>query len=99
MVRFSQMPTLGELIKAARKLNWKLAETPGVTGPRGPVRIRYLRRGSDFVDLLETKQSARLTRNSTKSLCRRLGIPLEDYGLEDDEDDDSNDATSPEPRS
>jgi len=38
-------------------------------------------RGGTFVDLLNTKDNDRLTRTATESLCRRLGIPEEDFGL------------------
>ena len=82
MPRFSQMPTLGELIRVAtHRYGWKLGSTPGVHGPRGVARIRYLIRGGTFVDLLNTKDNDRLTRTATESLCRRLGIPEEDFGL------------------
>ena len=77
------MPTLGELIEVAKRYGWKLGRTPGVRGPRGPARIRYLRRGNDFIDVLNTRDSDRLTINSVTSLCRRLGIPLEEFGLSD----------------
>jgi hypothetical protein len=75
------MPTLGELVRVARRYGWKLGRTPGVRGPRGIERIRYLIRGDQFVDLLNTKDHERLTRTAAESLCRRLGIPLEEFGL------------------
>lgn len=82
------MPTLGELIRAAtRRYGWRLGVTPGVRGPRGVERIRYLTRGGDFVDLLNTKDGDRLTRAATESLCRRLRIQPEDFGLSGEEQD------------
>lgn len=76
------MPTLGEFIRVAtRRYGWKLGSTPGVRGSRGVERIRYLIRDGDFVDLLNTKDGDRLTRTAIESLCRRLGIPPEDFGL------------------
>lgn len=76
------MPTLGEFLRVAtQRYGWKVGSTPGVRGPRGIERIRYLIRGGDFVDLLNTKDGDRLTRTATESLCRRLGIPPEDFGL------------------
>jgi hypothetical protein len=75
------MPTLGELIRVAKRFGWRLGNMPGVRGPRGMVRIRYLIRRGDFVDLQDTKDVDRLTRIAVDSLCRRLGIPPEEFGL------------------
>ena len=76
------MPTLGELIRVAKqRYGWRLGSTPGVRGPRGVARIRYLIRRGDFVDLQGTKDSDLLTRVAVGHLCRRLGIPLEEFGL------------------
>ena len=81
------MPTLGEFIRVAKRHGWRLGRTPGVRGPRGVARIRYLIRRGDFVDLQGTNDSDRLTRTSVDYLCRRLGIPLEEFGLSPDDPD------------
>ena len=82
MPRFSQPPTLGELIRRAVHYGYSLRRTPGVIGPRGLARIRYLKRGDTLVDLPDLRDGDRLTRNTARHLCRRLGIPLEDFGLD-----------------
>lgn len=91
MVGFSEMPTLGQLVLVATRppYDWKKGETPGVANPRGEEQtIRYLYRESkitpgsqEHVDLLLTKDDDRLTRIAFASLCRRLGLFPEDFGL------------------
>jgi hypothetical protein len=81
VAQFSQMPTLGELIKVARNYGWRLGKTPGVIGPHGEARIRYLRRGNQFVDLPDLRNGDRLTRIVVERLCRQAGLPPEDFGL------------------
>lgn len=83
VARFSQMPTLGELTEAAGRLGWTLRRTPGVRSPRGLARIRYLKRGEELVDLPDLRDSDRLTRTTVEHLCRRTGIPLDEFGLTD----------------
>ena len=82
MPRFSQTPTLGELIRRAVALWVQPPKDAGVVGPRGLARIRYLKRGDTLVDLPDLRDDDRLTRNTAWHLCRRLGIPLEDFGLD-----------------
>jgi hypothetical protein len=45
VARFSQPPTLGEVIQVAKKYGFRVGTTPGVLGPRGMLRIHYLVRG------------------------------------------------------
>jgi hypothetical protein len=79
--RFSQPPTLGEVIQVAKKYGFRLGTTPGVIGPRGEARIRYLVRGDTYIDLADLKNNDRLTENSLRYISRRTGIPLEDLGV------------------
>ncbi len=51
-------------------------------------RIAFLRRGkkgrdAELVDLPPGPENQRLTRNVAIGLCRKLGIPREDFGLDD----------------
>ncbi len=49
-------------------------------------RIRYLWRDERrFAALPDVRYNDRLTRANVASLCRRLGIPAEDFGLEESE--------------
>ncbi len=77
---FSQMPTLGEFIARARTYGY-MKHTIGEPGDR----IVYLRRekGSDVtvVDLPPFREGVRLTGAVVRGLCRRTGIPEEDFGL------------------
>jgi hypothetical protein len=81
--RFSQPPTLGEVIKVAKKYGFRLGTTPGLVGPRGPARIRYLVRGDIHVDLADLRDGHRLTENSLRYISHRTGIPLEDFGVKE----------------
>ena len=78
------MPTLGELIQAAKRLGWR-RKGAFLHGPRGKDGISYLERRGVCVDLPGMKQSDRLTRTTVESLCRRLEIPRDEFGLENDE--------------
>ncbi len=51
-------------------------------------RITFLRRGKkgedpELVDLPPGSENQRRTRNVAIGLCRKLGIPREDFGLND----------------
>lgn len=48
-------------------------------------RYQYLERRGVCVDLPDMKQSDRLTRTTVESLCRRLEIPRDEFGLDNDE--------------
>lgn len=76
------MPTLGEFIARARAYGYT----------RHVIRLRelrtqivYLRRGKGaavtLIDLPPLRETDRLTRAATESLCERAGIPEEDFGL------------------
>ena len=79
---FSQMPTLGEFVARARIYGY----TRHIILIREiRAKIVYLRRGRDdalkVVDLPPIRETERLTRATLESLCRRAGIPEEDFGL------------------
>lgn len=80
---FSQPPTLGEFIRRAEHYGYILRATPRmtVTGARGVARIRYLVRNAPgvLVDLPDLNDDDWLTRDVLDSLCRRAGIPREDF--------------------
>ena len=76
------MPTLGEFIAHAKKYGFKRHVLALEGGPRGSDRIVYLwRDASHFAELPDLRQNDRLTRDTVETLCRRLGIPGEDFGL------------------
>jgi hypothetical protein len=77
------MPTLGEFIAHAKAYGFKKRIVSLHGGPRGGDRIVYLwRDAAHFAELPGVRQSDRLTRNTVATLCRQLGIPGEDFGLE-----------------
>ena len=81
--RFSQPPTLGEIIERARHYGF----TKHTISVPGVGRIVYLRRGKKgadlkLVDLPPGGEGQRLTRAVAKGLCEKLGIPAEEFGLE-----------------
>jgi len=79
---FSQPPTLGEIIEQATRYGFT-RHTIRVPGSRA--RFVYLRRvrgtALELIDLPPSKQSERLTWAVAEGLCRKLGIPPEDFGL------------------
>lgn len=77
------MPTLGEFIAHGKKYGFSKRQIV-VSGPRGDAKIVYLWRNPErFAPLPDTRESDRLERDTVMSLCRRLSIPLEDFGLEE----------------
>lgn len=83
VARFSQPPTLGEFIANAKKYGFKKRVLSLHGGPRGPDVIVYLWRDPDhFAELPSVRESERLSRLAVEHLCRQLGIPLEDFGLD-----------------
>jgi hypothetical protein len=77
------MPTLGEFIAHAGRYGFRKRAVTFETGPRGRERIVYLWRDADhFAELPGVREGDRLTRDVVETLCRRLGIPGEDFGLE-----------------
>lgn len=84
VARFSQPPTLREFIANAKRYGFKKRPASLHGGPRGPDVIAYLWRDPDhFAELPTVRESERLTRLAFEHLCRQLGIPLEDFGLEE----------------
>lgn len=76
------MPTLGEFIAHARKYGFKRRVLVLERGPRGSSRIVYLWRDAEhFAELPDVRYGDRLTRDTVATLCRRLGILGEDFGL------------------
>jgi hypothetical protein len=79
---FSQTPTLGEFITRARAYGYT---KDVIRLPELRTRIIYLRRGrgsaAKLIDLPPLRESDRLTRAATESLCERAEIPREDFGL------------------
>lgn len=76
------MPTLGEFIAHARRYGFRKRSVTIDRGPRGRAVIVYLWRDADhFAELPGIRLSDRLTRDVVETLCRRLGIPTEDFGL------------------
>lgn len=75
--------TLGEFVaRAVREFEAELAEAAKpVMGPRGPERMRYLWRGSSFAILPTLADDEMLLPNTLRSLCERLAIPPEAFGL------------------
>jgi hypothetical protein len=61
-------------------------ERSGLTldrGLRGRAVIAYLWRDADhFAELPGVRDNDRLTRDVVQTLCRKLGIPGEDFGLD-----------------
>jgi hypothetical protein len=76
------MPILGEFIARARVYGY-MKQTLRI--PELRIRIVYLRRGKgatvELIDLPSMAENDRLTRAAVESLCRRTGIPREDFGL------------------
>ena len=76
------MPTLGEFIAQARKYGFTKRVLTIDRGPRGRAMIVYLWRDADhFAELPGVRESDRLTRDVVETLCRKLGIPGEDFGV------------------
>jgi hypothetical protein len=76
------MPTLGEFIARARAYGYTKHT---IRIQELGARIVYVRRGQGaslkLVDLPPIRESDRLTRAATESLCQRANIPKEDFGL------------------
>ena len=88
MPRFSQMPTLGEFIDRASKYGYVLRHVAGVVdiATDQPEIMEYLWRERDRIvlELPKMPKRSRLTRAEVESLCKRCGIPLDDFfGPED----------------
>ena len=82
VARFSQPPTLGEIIERAKDFGF----TKRTIRVSGIGRLAYLRRGeknaaAELVDLPPGGEAQRLTREVAANLCAKIGIPLEDFGL------------------
>jgi hypothetical protein len=78
------MPTLGEFItQATGTFGATLHEIRGtLTGPHGPVPVRYLVRGAgSFAILPAIADHERLVPDVLRSLCEQLAIPPESFGL------------------
>lgn len=81
--RFFQMPTLGEFISQARNDGFTKRLLAIDSGPRGRAMIVYLWRDADhFAELPGVSESARLTRDVVETLCQKLGILGEDFGVD-----------------
>ena len=77
------MPTLGEFIARAKRYGLSKRRIR-VVGPRGTASLSYLWRDLDhFVGLPDIPEDHRLECGTVLALCRRLGIPAEDFGLEE----------------
>jgi hypothetical protein len=77
------MPTLGEFITHAKQCGFSKRRIR-VEGPDGTASIEYLWRDfTHFVGLPNVPHRHRLERGTVLALCRRLGIPPEDFGLEE----------------
>lgn len=77
------LPTLADFVDKAKKHGIKLRETESVTtGPRGPVKFRYLYKEPSMIAILpDIKDDDVLTPVVLRSICRKLEIPVEDFGL------------------
>lgn len=84
---FVQMPTLGEFIQRACREYGCAHEQEMVVlvGPDGETRVSTLSHGEDgekrTVVLPFRNHDERLAPHTLRSLCRRLGLPLSDFGL------------------
>jgi hypothetical protein len=77
------MPTLGEFIAHAKRYGFSKRRIQ-LAGPKGVAFLDYLWRDFEhFVGLPDVPSLHRLERGTVLALCRRLGIPSEDFGLED----------------
>lgn len=77
-----QMPTLGLFIQHATGNHGAQLETIVSHGPRGVVVHRYLVCGERTAVLpLLLRDDERLHPDLLRSLCNRLGLPPEDFGL------------------
>lgn len=77
------MPTLGEFIAHAKRYGFSKRRVR-VVGPRGTTSLSYLWRDFDhFAGLPDVSENQRLEPGTVLALCRRLGIPAEDFGLEE----------------
>ena len=76
------MPTLGEFIAHARAYGFRRHIISLERGASTHGTIAYLWRDPEhFVELPSVPESKRLPRDVVDLLCRRLGIPGEDFGL------------------
>lgn len=84
---FAQMPTLGQFVRRACSDYGCTHEKGSVTlfGPDGESRVSALSREENgerkVVVLPFLDDGERLTPHLLRSLCRRLGLPLADFGL------------------
>jgi hypothetical protein len=77
------MPTLGEFIAQARRDGFRKRSLTIERGPRGRATIVYLWRDADhFAELPGVRENDRLTRDVVETLCRKLWIPGEDFGVD-----------------
>lgn len=82
------MPSLREFIDRAISEYGAEKREPGepLVGPRGQAKATYLIRqinGDDpkFAVIPDMKDEEILVPDTLRSLCKQLGIPLEDFGL------------------
>ena len=81
------MPTLGEFVQRVRRFGIRLKHTPTLSdGPRGSVRFYYLQRanGGPLVVIPDTRNDERLKREVVVAWCRVLGVPPDEFGLDEE---------------
>lgn len=84
---FAQAPTAGQLIERFQKLGATLETTDSwtIVGPRGPVSIRYLRRGFGKTVLasepLPVDDEERIGWDMLWRICRQLRVDVQDLGI------------------
>lgn len=83
---FAKSPTLGDFIARVREKGFTVEDVQAsITGPRGPVKIRYLLRldnGSvKHTEPLLESDSTPLGWDTLRRYCRQLGIDPRDLGF------------------
>ena len=85
---FAPMPSLGEFIdRVIAEYGVEIKEPEGpLIGPRGQAKAVYLFRKMDgenprFAIIPDLRNDEMLVPDTLRSLCRQLGVPLEDFGL------------------
>ena len=83
---FAQAPTTSEIVsKLESRCGAKLCTAGPITGPRGPVTIRYLRReasnGILFSEPLSDEDNERMGWDHLRRVCRQLGVDPVDLDI------------------